>query len=255
MKTKTRQMVKLQKLFPLHWKLLTLTLTITLAGYSNAKGVGEYHYGADVSEAFACQVAEERAKEDLIVKNIGETIDHLVEKNCVNEECRTESQTFRFLDGRISKITSRTIEKYEYNGYNVCQVVLNGKVSKIASPVKITINSRLSFRDNDTFSVNFVSNTSGGDFFLFNLYNDRYVKVYHLDNVQAFKETTIPRKGHFKAIVPEFTTEVSEKLLFLHTLDKNTMKDEYTIQEMNAVLLSLSKEKYGAVNRFITVRK
>ena len=38
-------------------------------------GIGEYRYGPDTTENFACEMAEERAKEDAILKYSGELIE------------------------------------------------------------------------------------------------------------------------------------------------------------------------------------
>lgn len=238
--------------------LATLTLFTTLAESSSAsslEGVGEYRYGPETSEAFACEVAEKKAVEDLIIRHTGETLQHLIEKNCLNEDCKTEAQTFRTVEGKVQSIDKKEIEHYVQLGYKVCKVSLIGKVKTITSSIQLSIASSLSFKHNDLFNISIVTNTSGGDLFLFNLYNEKYVRVYQTSDLKAFKEFTFPEKGMLKALVLEGKEEANEKLLFLQLFGNHSIKDEYSINEMNAFLSSIPPTKKGIASRFVNVRR
>lgn len=227
----------------------------TLAGSSNDKAVGEYYYKFDQSDEFACKIAEERAKENLIVAKHGFTINRIVEQACVNEQCITNAQTHESVEGRVTKIHEKTVEIHEFGEQKLCQVYLTGNVEKYVPKIQLSSHSSLSFKHNDTFSITILSNTSGGDFFLFNLYGDTYVQVYSTNKVQAFKEITIPSKGTFRATVPEYTSESVEKIVFLHLFNTKNIKTEYSIKEMDLFLKSMPRDRYGILTRFIMIRR
>ena len=55
----------------------TLLCLLMIPLFANAKetlGVGEYRYGPDTTQNFACQAAEEKAKEHAITRYVGEQI-------------------------------------------------------------------------------------------------------------------------------------------------------------------------------------
>lgn len=230
-------------------------LTTMLAGSLNAEevqGVGEYRYGPQTSEAFACHIAEEKAKEDLIIKVNGLFIQYQIDEQCLNEECKTERHTFQNLKGVLESIHNKETEHYVELGHRVCKVSLTGSVSQSKSEVAVSINGSLDRTHQEVFDLSFTTNTAGGDLFLFNLYNDRYEKVFSLSNVPKHKEMKI---GSFRAIVPEGLYESHEKLKFVYVLDHLETKQSYSIGEMDVLLSSIKPEKKYVVMKTLTIRR
>lgn len=236
--------------------ILAASLSASIFSSSYAQvGVGEYRYGPDTSESFACLVAEERAKEDLIVKTIGERIEAVTEQRCKNEDCKTELQTFRSIDGEIASIKDKKVEQSTELGARVCRVTIDGSVKENRSTVTLTILTPLDFKHNDQFFINVVSNFGGGELLVFNFHNDKYTKIYQGRVTGAYHDNRIPNKGTFKAVLPLDEVQSREKLLFVHVLDIISVKSEYSIVEMRAFLSSISTQRRGISSRFITVRR
>ncbi len=230
-------------------------LTTMLVGSLSAKeidGVGEYRYGPQTSEAFACHIAEEKAKEDLIIKVNGLFIQHQIDEQCLNEECRIERYTFQNLKGVLQSIYNKETEHYVELGHRVCKVSLTGSVSQTKSEVAVSINGSLDRKHDEVFDLSFTTNTAGGDLFVFNLYNDRYERVFSLLNVLKHREMKI---GSFRAIVPEGLYESHEKLKFLYVMDHLETKESYSIGEMDVMLSSIKPERKFVVMKTLTIRR
>jgi hypothetical protein len=217
--------------------------------------IGEYYFSIYQSEEFGCKEAEERAKQNLITSKIGQTITHVVEQLCVNDTCVYNTASKENIEGHVSKITKKEVSVVIVGEHKLCTVELDGEVKKIVPKVLIDSSSKLTLKHGEAFSIKVVSNTSGGDFFLFNLYNDTYVKVYATKKIVAFKEITIPSNGTLRANVPDYTSESIEKIIFLHLLDSREVKSEYTIKEMDMLLKSIPRDRYGILSRFIVIQR
>ena len=67
-------------------RLSTYTaLTLFSLNVGAVTGVGEYRFGPDVAENLACEVAEENAKQDALVRYNGQFVEAVIEENCLNE--------------------------------------------------------------------------------------------------------------------------------------------------------------------------
>ena len=73
-------------------------------------GIGEYRYGPDTTENLACELAEERAKEDAIIKYVGELIESQMKEECRREECVFHRDTFSEFNGYIKSISKKDIQ-------------------------------------------------------------------------------------------------------------------------------------------------
>ena len=89
----------------------TLLCLLMIPLFANAKetlGVGEYRYGPDTTKNFACQAAEEKAKEHAITRYVGEQIESIAYETCQNESCDMQKNTFNEVKGEIKTIISTT---------------------------------------------------------------------------------------------------------------------------------------------------
>lgn len=219
------------------------------------RGVGEYRFGPETSENFACEMAKDRARDDLVTKFVGEYLDYVIEKKCVNEDCTIDSQTFRSIDGHIKAIDDEKKEIRTELGHKVCVVTLLGNVERVTSPIKLDVQGSFSYKHNELFTLKVLSSHTGGDFYLFNLYNGNYRKVYTHRIEGWMKEAEVPKEGKFKAILPEGSSESHEMMLFLYVTNGVKVKEEYTTKEMDMFLSTMPPSTRRAYRRYVTVRK
>ncbi len=84
----------------------TAIIGLMLAFNANAiTGVGEHRFGPETAENVACEFAEEKAKQDALIKFNGEYVDAMIEENCQSENCNFNRQTFNKIEGHIKSIS------------------------------------------------------------------------------------------------------------------------------------------------------
>ena len=63
-------------------RLSTYTaLTLFSLNVGAVTGIGEYRFGPDTAENLACEVAEDRAKQDALIKFNGQLVEAVIEEN------------------------------------------------------------------------------------------------------------------------------------------------------------------------------
>ena len=113
-------------------------LTLFSLNVGAVTGVGEYRFGPDTTENLACEVAEDRAKQDALIKFNGQLVEAVIEENCQSEECRFNQQTFNKVEGYIKKSTAKRQVVTE-QGYKVCVVTVEPDVQKLNNDIKFSI--------------------------------------------------------------------------------------------------------------------
>ena len=128
-------------------RLSTYTALVLFSLNANAvTGVGEYRFGPDTTENMACEIAEDRAQQDALIKFNGQFIEAVIEENCQSEECRFNQQTFNKIDGYIKKSTAKRQVVIE-QGYKVCVVTVNAEVEKLKNDIKFSIDGSFEYKD------------------------------------------------------------------------------------------------------------
>jgi len=103
---------------------------------ANAKdysGYGEYHFGPNVAESRACELAFERAKTNALSKVFGEKIysgDFLRCSESDNVECELNQYTLITSDGTINKIKKRKEEVIKQEGFSICRCQIIASIDK-----------------------------------------------------------------------------------------------------------------------------
>lgn len=233
---------------------LSLLLSFSSSVYA-LTGVGEYRFGPETSENFACEMAMDRAKDNLIVNSIGEHINSFIEQKCIDESCVSDMQTFKMIEGRIGKINHFDKQITTELGQRVCKVTVDGSVEKFVTGLTMVVDGPFSYKENELFNLKAVVNSSGGSFHVFNFHNDQYRLLYSKVQTLAQDEMKIPEKGKFKAVLPKDKLESHEMYLFLYVVDKLEIKDNYTSTEMNAFINSIKPTKRKVIRRYITIRR
>ena len=233
-------------------RLSTYTTLILLAFNANAvTGVGEYRFGPDTTENMACEIAEDRAQQDALVKFNGQFVEAVIEENCLNEDCRFNQQTFNKIEGYIKKSTAKRQVVIE-QGYKVCVVTVKAEVEKLKNDIKFSVDGSFEYKDGDEIQFRGVSN-NGGYVYLYNYYNGKYVKILRKVATQN-EEFVLPSESYrMKAELPKGTLQSKELLMFLFVNQDVSMKDSYTDIEMKSAINQIPASNRRVITRYINI--
>jgi hypothetical protein len=214
-------------------------------------GIGEYRFGPDTTENMACEIAEDRAQQDALIKFNGQFIEAVIEENCRSEDCRFNQQTFNKIEGYIKKMTAKRQVVTE-QGYKVCVVTVNAEVEKLKNDIKFSIDGVFEYKDGDEIQFRGVSNNRGY-VYLYNYYNGKYVKI--LRNVATQNEEfVLPSESYrMKAELPKGSLQSKELLLFLFVNQDVLMKDSYTDIEFKSAINQIPASNRRVITRYINI--
>ena len=234
-------------------RLSTYTALVLFSLNANAvTGIGEYRFGPDTTENLACEIAEDRAKEDALIRANGQFVESVVEENCQSEECRFNQQTFNKVEGYIKKATAKRQVVTE-QGYKVCVVTVDADVEKIKNMIEFTIDGRFELRHNESVGFD-VSSNQEGDVYLFNYYDGKYTKVFRDRIATKWQKTVLPSKPRIVvAQVPEGQVQSKELLLFLFVNQDVSLKDSYTENELKSVINQIPASNRRVITRYINI--
>jgi hypothetical protein len=223
-----------------------------LAFNANATtGVGEYRFGPDTTENMACEIAEDRAQQDALIKFNGQFIEAVIEENCRSEDCRFNQQTFNKIEGYIKKSTAKRQVVIE-QGYKVCVVTVKAEVEKLKNDIKFSVDGSFEYKDGDEIQFRGVSN-NGGYVYLYNYYNGKYVKILRKVATQN-EEFVLPSESYrMKAELPKGTLQSKELLMFLFVNQDVSMKDSYTDIEMKSAINQIPASNRRVITRYINI--
>ena len=233
-------------------RLSTYTALVLFSLNANAvTGVGEYRFGPDTTENMACEIAEDRAQQDALIKFNGQFIEAVIEENCQSEECRFNQQTFNKIDGYIKKSSAKRQVVTE-QGYKVCVVILNADVEKLKNDIKFSIDGSFDYKDGEEIRFRGVSNISGY-VYLYNYYNGKYVKILRKVATQN-EEFMLPSESYrMKAQLPNGGVQSKELLMFLFVNQDVSLKDSYTEIEMKSAINQIPASNRRVITRYINI--
>jgi hypothetical protein len=223
-----------------------------LAFNANATtGIGEYRFGPDTTENMACEIAEDRAQQDALIKFNGQFVEAVIEENCLNGDCRFNQQTFNKVEGHIKKLTAKR-QVITEQGYKVCVVTINADVERVKNDIKFSIYGNFEYKNGEEIQFKGLSNY-GGSVYLYNYYNGRYVKV--LRNVATpNNEFVLPSEAYrMKAVLPKGEVQSKELLLFLFVNQNVLFGDSYTDIEMKSVINRIPASNRRVITRYINI--
>lgn len=219
-------------------------------------GIGEFRYGPDMAESVACQLAEDRAKEEAIKRFVGEKFESATMERCEEAGCDFEKNTYEEVNGFIKEIISRKQQNIKQLGYSSCVVSVVADVEKQDNPVYLYLDKSLfSYRENDEVKFRGVVNRKGV-FAIYNLYEGMYRRVYVMNIATPNKEFMIPSKqdtGKILATLPKDQSQSKEMLMFLFSEKWVDFKETYSPMEMNSLIYSLPSQQRKVVNRYVNI--
>jgi hypothetical protein len=214
-------------------------------------GVGEYRFGPETTENMACEIAEDRAQQDALMRFNGQFIEAVIEENCLNEDCRYNQQTFNKVEGYIKKMTAKRQVVAE-QGYKICVVTINADVEKVKNEIKFSIDGSFEYKDGDEIQFRGLSNY-GGSVYLYNYYKGKYVKVLR-KVATPNDEFVLPSESYrMKAQLPKGEVQSKELLMFLFVNQDVSMRDSYSENEMKLAVNQIPASNRRVITRYINI--
>jgi len=233
-------------------KLLLVSLISTNA--FAISGVGEYRYGPDTTENFACEMAEERARENAIVQYVGQLVEAQIKETCKRDECVFQRDTFSEFNGYIKGIRNKKVSKQVFEGYSACIVTVEADVSKLNNTIRFEVSGRFDVRHEDGVQYTVVSNKTG-KVAIFNYRGNRYQKILEATIAAKNRQVVLPYDNtkRFVARVPEGKNESKELLMFIFTESDVEYKNDYSSFEIKNLIASIPPTDRKVVNRYVNI--
>jgi hypothetical protein len=233
-------------------KLLLASLISTNA--FAVSGVGEYRYGPDTTENFACEMAEERARDDAIVQYVGQLVEAQIKESCKRDECVFQRDTYSEFNGYIKSIKNKKVKKQVFEGYSACIVTVEADVSKLNNTIRFEVSGKFDVRHEDGVQYTVVSNRSG-KVAIYNYRGTRYQKILEANIASKNRQVVLPSDNtkRFVARVPEGKNESKELLMFIFTEGDVEFKNDYSSFEMKNMIASIPPTDRKVVNRYVNI--
>ena len=115
------------------------------------------------------------------------------------------------------------------------------------------IDGSFEYKDGQQISFRGLSN-SQGNLFMFNFYNDKYVKLIEQKVTTQNKEFVLPSESYrMKAQLPPGEVQSKELLLFLFVNNDVSLKDSYTELEMKSAINQIPASNRRVITRYINI--
>jgi len=217
-----------------------------------ATGIGEYRFGPETTENMACEIAEDRAQQDALIKFNGEFIEAVIEEKCLSEECRFNQQTFNKIEGYIKKLKAKRQITTEM-GYKVCVVTINAEIDRLKNEIKFLIDGSFDYKDGEVIQFRGLTSNSG-TVYVYNYYDGKYTRVSQRKVATQNREFVVPSEAYrMKAVLPNGEVQSKELLLFLFVNQDVSMKDSYTEMEMKLALSQIPASNRRVITRYINI--
>jgi hypothetical protein len=235
-------------------KLILSSLIVTNA--FAVTGIGEYRYGPDTTENLACELAEERAKEDAIIKYVGQSVEAQIKEECMREKCVFHRDTFSEFNGYIKSLTKKEVEKQLFPGYAACVVTIEAEVTNVNNTIVFQVDGKFDVRHEEEMTFKVVSNRAG-KVGMFNYYGNKYYKIQEVKFASQRTEIVLPydKTKKLVAMVPDGQTQSKELVTFLFSEKNIVFKNEYSSLEMKNLIASIPPMNRKVINRYVNIVK
>ena len=243
---------------PLPISLASLAFSAVIGTSSAATGTGEWHYGPDVSENFACQKAEMLAKIDAVRNVLGENVFVDEFSQCTEYrgevKCHAETAMFSTSDAYIksSKVTRKEI--YTLSGKKTCSVDVDVKVTNERPKIDAFVDGRFFYKSGENMS--FLTKTNDPTkVYVFHVEGKKATMVWPRfvgTNNSVANELIIPTQGYkMTARAGKF----DESLVFVFTNEDPKFMRDYNVEDLNNKLLSLKISDRRIVRRNLVIEQ
>jgi hypothetical protein len=243
---------------PLPISLVSMLFSATINTSIAANGTGEWHFGPDVSENFACQKAETLARIDAIRSVVGENIfiDEFYQCKEVNDErkCASDTAMFSMTDSYVKRITARKRDVRPTHFGKTCTVDLEVKVTTDRPKIDAFVDGRFMYKNGESMQFKMATNKPT-KVYMFHIEGKKATMMWPTfvgTNNNVTNELTVPTQG-YKMIAR--ASKFDESIVFVFSNeDLNFMRD-YDVNDLNAKLLSIPIADRRIVRRNLVIEQ
>lgn len=236
-------------------KLLVFLLAFNTA-HAATIGIGDYRFGPETPQNFACKMAEDRAKEHAITRYLGESVDTVSFEHCKNGECVFQKDTINESKGVVKNIVDKKVQIVEKPGYLNCIVTIQAEVVKVTNNIRFVIfDENLNFKENQEVKFSGISNRVG-QVVVFNFYNGNYYKIYDYNIASQNEKFMLPSSDRkLIAKLPTGESQSKELVTFAFFEGAVKVKESYTQKEFREFFASVPFDSYRVVNRHVNIMR
>jgi hypothetical protein len=226
-----------------------------------ATGSGEFHYGPETSENYACAKAEQLAKIEAIRSVIGENLYADEFSQCKDRngeiQCAYDVALFSTTDAFIRgvKKSKRYIDNSSVGG-RICTVHVDVIVSDKKPKVDAFVEGRFMYKHGDNMIYR-VKTNSPTKVFVFHTEGKKATMMwpaFYGTNNYVANELVFPTQG-YKITALASKAKLPESLVFVFTNeDVNFMRD-YDVDDLNNKLLALKIEDRRIIRRNLVIEQ
>tara|TARA_B100000282_G_C31685571_1_gene468836 strand:+ start:102 stop:845 length:744 start_codon:yes stop_codon:yes gene_type:complete len=220
--------------------LFTIVLAL-VPHWINAKtvaGVGEYDFGADITENQSCAVAKTKAESNAIENAYGSTVGKTDWEMCDNNTCDFNSISWSDSFGQISNIKTET--RTILLNPRRCRVSIVADVEMIQSidpTFDLTVQlNRSSFKNNDNMTIELVPSKSMY-VAVFNWTEGHPVTLIELTTIS--QSTTLPKEGYNYVVRNSNGKQTKETIFVIGSTTKLGFLNEYSADKFKKLLQQL----------------
>jgi hypothetical protein len=235
---------------------IALLLASSFANSKEIIGIGEYRFGPDMPKNVACQMAEDKAKQDAIARFSGEAIEFVSNETCKNEKCEIQRESITQIRGYIHSIYRRSEQTVEALGYTACYVLIGANVYPTVNEINLTLNDFYMFKHGQELVINGVSNRKG-NLAVYHFYDGVYYRLYTHKIATPGSQFVLPSVNGDRVYMrlKEGQQSSKELITFLFSESNVNFKKKFTEMEFKNFMENIPSEGRKVINRYVfTVR-
>lgn len=235
-------------------KFIAVIMMCASFAHAETIGQGEYRFGPDMAENAACELAKEKAKENVIANFVGEQLELSTTEYCKNENCVAHSIALSDVSGQIKRIIKMNSVIAPERGHSVCVVDIVADVEKINNPIEFKlVNPENELRHGDRFTLRAINNRVGNTY-VFNFVDDQYYLIYSGKVTTVNREfNVLPTNERFSATVPQGKKVSKELVVILFTTTNLTVGENYSRIEFQKLVKDVPFNGRKLVNHHVTI--
>lgn len=225
---------------------------------SASTGTGEYYFGPEISENYACQKAEVLARMDAIRKVVGENIfvDEFSQcKEVKNEvKCVNDRSMYSMTDSYVKSISNKQRSVRDFMGKKVCTVDLTANITLDRPQIDAFVDGRFFYKSGEQMQFKMVTNTPT-KVYIFNVEGKKATMMWPTfvgTNNTVANELTLPTQGYK---MTARAGKLDESLVFVFSnAELNFMRD-YDVEDLNTKLLSIPIKERRIIRRNLVIEQ
>lgn len=215
-------------------------------------GTGQYHFGPDVSENYACAKAESSAKVNAIRSVLGETVTANEQSQCIESngdvKCGIDSTVYSLTDSYIKSVKSSERHVKTVMDRKVCTVDVNVEVTNKQPKIDAFIEGRFLYKHGDEIQWTFKT-SEPAQVYVFHV-EGKLVKMVWTQKVDEV--LTIPPQN-YKMIAR--ASKFDESMVFVFTQENPKFMREYSMEDFNNKLMNLPISDRRIIRRNLVIEQ